>query len=335
MKQVYPVALAVLMASTCLAAKADDFYAENDLSIVVGFSAGGAFDSYARLLARHLGNHIPGNPSVIVQNMPGAGGLTAVRHLDTIAPTDGSVIVAFNSGHVLAGLVDPETVPVDFRDYTWLGSASRSFRVCYTWSSSGIEDWDDLVARDEVNFGFTAPGSGAYIDAATFNNVFDVNITLIPGYPGAAEIDHALELGEVDINCNLWAGVSQTWRESDDFIPLVKLAEIDDPDLSDDLPFLGALATTDEQSEILDLIFASHSVGVPYILSRDVPEERAAILREAFEATVNDPAFLADAESMSLPVIGPLSGSEAEAVVDGMYGSDPELVESVKAAVEM
>lgn len=335
MRKTRSILFGLCLTSMSLSAYGEDFYARNDINIVVGLSAGGAFDTYARLLARHMGRHIPGNPRIIVQNMPGAGSLTAVRHLDAIAPTDGTVIVAFNPGLVLAGLVDYENVPVDFRDYAWLGSIARSVRVCYTWHTTGIATWDDLVARDEVVVGGTAPGTGAYMDAALIKNVFDVNVRPVLGFPGAAEYDFALERGEVDVNCNLWSGINDTWKGGDEFVPLVRMADILDPQMPDDLPFLGDLAQTDEQHEILDVIFASHVIGVPYVLSRQVPEERLEILREAFDATMRDPAFLAEAEQMSYPVIEPLPGGEAEIVIEELYGADPDLVERVRLAVEM
>lgn len=330
--------LGVCLAALPLGAHAQDFYANNDINIVVGFSPGGSNDAYARLLGRHIGRHIPGNPNVIVQNMPGAGSLTSVRHLDTIAATDGTVVVIFNPGLILSALVDPVNIPVDFRDYNWLGSISRALRVCSVWHTSDIDTWDDLVASDEVISGSTAPGTSAYIDAAVLKNVFGVKIRPIVGFPGNAEVNLALERGEIDINCNTWSAVSETWRQGDELVPIVRLADIEDPDLSDDVPILQELAETDEQREILDVIYAGHIVSTPFILSNQVPEERLEILRAAFDATVEDPAFLEEAERLGLLVLSPLSGSEAEVVIDDIYarlGADPELVERVRNAMEM
>lgn len=333
MKQLGMVALAACLAAAPQIANADDFYAGKTVDIVVGFSPGGAFDNYARLLGRFIGKHIPGNPEIIVRNMPGAGSLTAVMHLDAIAATDGTVIVGFNPGLILGGLTDPENVPVDLRDFAWLGSLTQSTRLCYTWEGSGIQSWDDLVNRDEVLYGGTAPGSGGYIDAAILNNIFDINIRPILGFQGAADIDLAVMRGEVEVSCAQWSGLQPSFKGSDEFVPLLRLADFEAEGLKEGIPFLGDLIETDAQREIVDMVFASHIVGAPYIMSKQVPQERLEILRQAFDATITDPEFLAEAQRMNQDITAPLSGVTVEEIMDNLYASPSDMLDRLREAL--
>ena len=165
--------LAVLISSVCvlggpaLAQDAAGFYKGKTVRVVVGFSSGGGYDVYARLVARHLPQHIPGNPTVVVQNMPGAASLKSVQYLAAGAPNDGTVIVTFNPGLLTSSLTSPDKVPVKFLDYAWIGNVSEDFRVCFTWKGTGIKTWNDLLARDKVTFGNTGVGTSAYTDDRT------------------------------------------------------------------------------------------------------------------------------------------------------------------------
>src|SRR5918997_206659 len=167
---------AIIAATPAPAQSPASFYEGKTVNVVVGFSPGGGYDRYARLLARHLGKHIPGKPSAVVQNMPGAGSLVAVRHLDTTAPKDGTVIVVFNPGLIMESLTEPEKVKLNFSDLAWIGSISRDMRVCYAWHATGLKTWDDIVKRDEFIIGGTAPGSSSYNNSATLKNVFGLKI---------------------------------------------------------------------------------------------------------------------------------------------------------------
>src|SRR5262245_3432507 len=168
--------IASLVLATALAvgspAGAQDFYKGKTLTITVGFSPGGGYDVNARALARHLGQHIPGNPNVLVQNLPGAGSLTSVRFLDATAPKDGTVMTIFNPGLVTQSIVDPSKVNLDFRKVSWVGVITSDFRVCYGFGPNGVKSWDDMMRRKEFVLGSTAKGSGNYVNGATLRHVF-------------------------------------------------------------------------------------------------------------------------------------------------------------------
>src|SRR3977135_2802887 len=157
------------------------------LKIVVGSSAGGGYDTYARILARHIGRHIPGQPAVIVQNMPGAAGLKAVQYLDTGAPQDGTVITAFNPGSITESLVDAERIRFKFTGIAWIGSITRDLRVCYAWAATGIKTWDDLKKYKQFNMGAPAQGTSSFVNSAVLKNMFGIAVHHVMGYAGSAE----------------------------------------------------------------------------------------------------------------------------------------------------
>src|SRR6266852_146053 len=173
--------LAGLVAAPALAG-AQDFYKGKTVTIVVGFSPGGGYDVNARGLARHLAAHIPGNPNIIVQNMPGAGSLTSVRYLDVTAPKDGTVMTIFNPGLVTQSIVQPDKVNLDFRKYSWVGVVTPDFRVCYGFGPKGVTSWDDMMQRQQFIVGSTGKGSGNYINGATLREVFHAPVKQVLGF---------------------------------------------------------------------------------------------------------------------------------------------------------
>src|SRR5687767_11143729 len=181
-----------------------DFYKGKTVRIVVGFSAGGGYDHYARVVSRHLGRHIPGNPTVIVQNMPGAASLKSVRYLASAAPADGTVINAFNPGLIIQSITVPQKIATNFLDFGWLGSVTEDFRVCHTWNGTGIRTWQDLLKHPRVNFGVTGAGTASYIDSRMLGDLFGVKVHQVSGYPGSTEKRIAIERGELDGDCIGW-----------------------------------------------------------------------------------------------------------------------------------
>src|SRR5581483_5816517 len=154
----------VLLCGSAQAQNVASFYAGKTVRIVVGFTPGGGYDLYARLLAQHIGRHIPGNPTVIVQNMPGAGSLKSVQYLNAGAPTDGTFITAFNPGLITQSMTTPDKVPVNFLNFAWLGNVSEDFRICFTWKAVGIKNWQEFLKKDGLKFGNTGVGTSAYVD---------------------------------------------------------------------------------------------------------------------------------------------------------------------------
>jgi len=311
----------------------DDFYKGKTLTIVVGFSPAGGYDVNARAVARHIGKHIPGNPSVIVQNMPGAGSLTSVRYLDATAPKDGTAVTIFNPGLVTQSVVEPEKVNVDFRKLSWVGIITPDFRVCYGFGPNGVKTWADMMGRKEFILGSTAKGAGNYINGATLKYVFNAPVRQILGFPGSAEQRIAIERGELDGDCGSYSSIPQAWINERKAHPFVRFTERKPPEIPESAVFINTFATTEEQIQLLDVLNAADQIGRPFIMSKQVPAERLAVLRNAFNATMKDPAFLADMEKQQLPV-HPLSGEEAEAVVARLANVPSAVVAKARAIYE-
>ena len=314
-------------------AAADDFFKGKTVTLVVGYSAGGGYDQYARALARHLGGAIPGHPTVLVQNMPGAASLTAVRYLDANAPRDGTVITMFDPGLITESLAAPDLFRVKLSDYQWIGTMLRDVRICYAWAATGIRTWDDMMRRKEFLIGTTAKGSNAYVNGAILRKIFHAPVRQIAGYPGSNEQRLALERGELEGNCGSWSAMPQDWVVNHKFNPLVRFSPKRPADMPASVPFVGDLATTQEQKDLLDVLNASAELGRPFIVARTVPPERVSVLRTAFQATLADAAFQAEAQAQSLP-LDPVPGEEAAAIIGRIYSASPELARKVKNVLE-
>ncbi len=297
-----------------------------NLTIIVGFSAGGGYDTYARLLARHIGRHIAEQPAVIVQNMPGSSSLKAVQYLDGSAPRDGSVITAFNPGLITESLLNADKIRFKFSDVAWIGSVTRDLRACYAWSATGINSFDDLKRYKEFNIGAPAPGTSSYINAAVLKNLFGVKVHHVLGYAGSAEQRLAIERGELDGDCGAWSSVPPEWITGRRVNPLISFSPMPIPGMIDEVPFAVDLAANQADKDLLKVLIAPDAVGRPFVASKQVPPDRLAVLRTAFDETVRDPQFLAEAEKMDLPVAGPIAGPAAARMIDEIYAAPPTLV---------
>jgi tripartite-type tricarboxylate transporter receptor subunit TctC len=329
------LALLIWLASaiTPHAAAADEFFKGKTVTLVVGYSAGGGYDQYARALARHLGSAIAGNPSVLVQNLPGAASLTAVRYLDASAPKDGTTITMFDPGLITESFAAPELFKVKFSDYQWIGTMLRDIRICYAWAATGIRTWDDMMKRKEFLIGTTAKGSNAYVNGAILRKVFNAPVRQIAGYPGSNEQRLALERGELEGNCGSWSAMPQDWLLHDKINSLVRFSPKRPADMPPGVPFIGDLATTAEQKDLLAVLNAAAELGRPFIVAKTVPPERVAVLRAAFRATLDDQAFQAEAQAQSLP-LDPVPGEEAAAIINKIYSAPPELARKIKDVLE-
>jgi tripartite-type tricarboxylate transporter receptor subunit TctC len=327
----------VLAASFPDQAKADavaDFYHGRTVTLFVGYSVGGGYDNYARVLARHLGNHIPGNPSVLPQNMPGAGSLRALNYLYNAAPKDGSAIGTFGRGLAMEPLIGSSPTQFDARKLLWLGSGSDEISLCGTWHASRIKSWNDMQT---VPFTVGGEGSGSDPDifAAMMKNVFGVKLRIVSGYPGSAEVALAVERGEVDGRCG-WSLSSlrqmrPDWLPTRQFKPIVQLNLKKSPELPE-VPAITELATSETQRQILKLVLSRQSMARPFAAPPGLPADRAAALRAAFDRTMADQEFIAEARAAGLEV-NPVSGVEIERLVGELYQTPPDVVAKAKAAV--
>jgi tripartite-type tricarboxylate transporter receptor subunit TctC len=309
------------------------FYRGKTVTLVVGYSAGGGYDQYARLVARHLGRYIPGNPTVIVQNMPGAASMTSVRYLDATAPKDGTVITTFDPGLVLETIASPDLYKVRFSDFHWIGTLLRDIRVCYASATSGIKTWDQMMARREFLIGNTAKGSNAYVNGAILRKVFHAPVRQISGYPGSNEGRLAMERGELEGNCGSWSAVPQDWIANNRINVLVRFSPKRPADMAASVPYVLDIATTQDERDLLAILNGSGELGRPFIVARAVPVERVGILRAAVAATLKDEMFLAEAQKQSLP-LDPVSGEEAETIIAKMYAAPPALARRVKDVLD-
>jgi len=321
------IALATSAGTAPDAVALDSFYSGKTLTIVVGYSAGGGYDQYARILARHFGRHIPGNPTIVVQNMPGAASLTSVRWLAT-APKDGTAITMFDPGLILESLSAPDKFNVKFSDYQYLGGMSREVTICYAWHATGIKTWDDMMRRKEFLIGLTAKGSAVYANGAALRKIFNAPIRQIAGYPGSNEQRLAVERGELEGACASWSAIPQDWIANRKLNPLARFGPQQPADMPS-TPYVNDLATTQEQRDVLDILNAPGQLGRPFIIAREVPRDRVGVLAAAFAETLKDPALLAEAQKQSLP-IELFSGDESEKIIRTIYAASPELIRKVK-----
>ena len=308
-----------------------DFYRGKSLDLEIGYSVGGGYDLYARLLARHLGAHIPGSPTVVPRNMEGAGSLRLANYLYSAAPRDGSVIGATSRGAAFDPLLNEPGAQFDASKFSFIGSANNEVSVCVALRSSGITKFEDLLSQS-LTVGSTGVADDTYQFPAITNAVLGTKFKIITGYPGGNDVSLALDRGEVQGRCGWsWSSIKATrpdWIASKKIVVLVQMSLQKHPELPD-VPLVVDLAQTDEQRQILKLIFARQVMGRPFLAPPGIAPERAAILRKAFIDTMADPAFLADAEKTQLEV-NPVSGEEVQKLVAEVYRTPAEV--AMKAA---
>ena len=328
-----------LCAAAALACQVDhvraaESYAGARITIVVGYSPGGGYDDYARLLSEHFGRHIPGQPTIIVQNMPGAASLKSVQYLSKTAPQDGTVMAIFNPGLIGQSLSEPDKVDVDFAKLRFVGSMTSDARACYFWHTKNLRSFDDLLKSGEVIMGATSVGSNSYSDGALLRNLFGAKIKHVTGYPGSSEQRLAIERGELDGGCGSWSSVPKSWIQEGKAIPLVRFSKAQVDDMPANLPYVMDLASTTEQKQILATVLSPAEISRPFAMGPRVPEDRLSILRASFNTMLADPTFLATAERTQREIIGPMTGQEVEAMIKGIYAAPREVIAKAAEAVK-
>jgi tripartite-type tricarboxylate transporter receptor subunit TctC len=326
-------ALVASAALTTPTAAQPDFYKGKTVTITVGFTPGGGYDINARALAKHIGNYIPGIPTIVVQNQPGAASLSAVRNLDATLPRDGTAIVTFNPGLITQSVVQPEIVKVDFRNIAWVGVVAADYRVCYGYGPKGVKTWDEMMNRKEFILGGTGKSSGNYINGAILRHVFNAPVRQVLGFPGSAEQRIAIERGELDGDCGTYSSIPIAWTNEKKVHPFVRFSPARSEEIPESAVYIGTFAKTDEQRALLGVLTGSDEIGRPFIMSKQVPAERLAIIRQAFMATMKDPAFLTEMEKLGHPV-QPLAGDKAEAIVAKVASAPAEILKKARAIYE-
>jgi tripartite-type tricarboxylate transporter receptor subunit TctC len=325
------IAAFVLAAAAAAPARADDvsaFYAGRTVQLVIGYATGGGYDDYARLLGRYIGRHIPGHPTVVVQNMPGGGSIKAANYLYNIAPKDGTVIGGFARGIFL----DPLLGRADAMRYTaanfgWLGSISSDVGVCAFRSDAGIDSWADMQTK-HYKIGSTGAGADSDVFANLLRRMFDLPMQLVLGYQSAAETVLAIQRKEVDGRCGWsWSTLSSHNKDllqTKQVKVVLQLTDRKLPELAG-VPSVVDVAKTPDQQAVLKLVIARQTMARPYVTPPGLPPARLAALREAFDATMTDPDFLGDAKRQDLDV-RPLSGAQADALIKEVYATSPAVV---------
>ncbi|MBX9778357.1 MAG: hypothetical protein K2Y71_28585 [Xanthobacteraceae bacterium] len=311
-----------------------DFYRGKTIQMLIGYTAGGGYDLNARVLARHMGKHIPGNPNIVAQNMAGAGSLRLANFLYNVAPKDGTAIGIVGRGMAMEPLIGGSPTQYDARRYTWIGSVSDQVSLCATWHTSKVKSWDDMLKTD-----FTVGGEGSGSDpdmfATMIRSIFGVKVRLVSGYPGGNEINLAMERGEVDGRCGWsWSSIKITkpdWLKNKRINLALQMALHKNSELSD-VPLIFDLTRNDRERQILKLVLSRQQMGWPFTAPPDLPKERADALRTAFDATMKDPEYLAEAQQRRLD-INPMSGAEIDKLIAELYATSPDVIAATKAAI--
>ena len=322
------VAALVCAATSALGQGLADRFKGKPFEIIVGYDTGGGYDVYARALARHIGRHLPGNPTVVVKNMPGAASRQAANHIYNIAPKDGTVIGTIARGLPTDELLGSGGIRFESTRLTWIGSMNNEVSVGVAWHTSPIKTFEDTRQREMV--------VGAIADSLLFaqvmNAVLGTKFKMITGYKSGAEIGLAMERGELEGRMGWsWSSILSSnpdWIKDRKIINLVQFSTTKHADLPD-VPLVTELARNEDDRALLELVFSRQVVGRPFVAPPGLAPDVTAVLRKAFDDTMRDPAFLAEMEKANLE-INPVPGHEVEALITRLFATPPAVVERAK-----
>ena len=328
-------ALLVLAAPSPGAAQpsVESFYKDKRVRMLVGYGVGTGNDLYLRLLARHIGKYIPGKPTMVPENMPGAGGIVMFNHLYSVAPRDGSVLAHPSRSLVTEPLYGNAQARYDAQKFGWLGSMNRDVATCIAWGKSGVKTIEDAKRR-EVAVGSTGASAESNYFPKLLNAVLGTKFKTVLGYPDSGAVGIAMERGELDGYCSFtWAAIKSArpqWLEHKQINVLLQLSMNKHPELPD-VPLVADLATDEGSRQILTLAFGAQKMGRPVATTPGVPAERLAALRRAFDAVMQDADFREDAKRTGLEVEGPITGAEVDEVLGAIYATPKAVVQKYEA----
>jgi tripartite-type tricarboxylate transporter receptor subunit TctC len=328
------LAAAFFIATLAAAQSVADFYKDKQVVLIVGAASGGGYDAQARLLARHIGKHIPGNPAVIVQNMPGAGSLQATNHLFNIAAKDGTVFGLVQRDMLLARATNTQGVRFDIDKFNWIGNLASEIGIVVAWHTSPIKTTDDLF-KSEMIVGGTGPTIDTETSPRMMNSLIGTKFRVVSGYSGTTEVLLAMERGEV-MGLGDWSLSNIRTRNPgmlrDGKIRLLMQTALKkSPDLPD-VPLVLDFAKNPEDRRLMEAFLAQKAVARPVLAPPGIPADRVQALRAAFTATAADPEFIQDAEKSRIE-ISPTSAAEVERVVADIRRVPPELMQRLQAAI--
>jgi tripartite-type tricarboxylate transporter receptor subunit TctC len=314
------IVVSLLSAQLAQAQAPAEFYKGKTIELDISSSVGGGYDAYARMLARHIGRFIPGNPTVVPKNMEGAGGLRLANYLYNAAPKDGTTFATIYRGTVFEPLLGGRGAQFDATRFTFIGSANNEVSVCVAWHTTGVTRFDEVLTKELV-VGASGPSADSYQFPKIVNGVLGTRFKIITGYPGGNDIDLAMERREVQGRCSWsWTSLKATrlaWVTQSKINILFQMGLSKHPDLPD-VPLIIDLAKSAEDGAILKLIFARQVMAWPYLAPPGTPQDRADALRKAFTDTMTDKDFLADAEKSRLE-IRPVAGADIQKLVKEVY----------------
>jgi len=334
------MALAAIVATAAgiCAANADavsDFYSHKTVTLIAGFPPGGGYDTYVRVLSRHYGRFIPGNPAVVPANMPGAGSMTAANRIYNNEPSDGTALGMFASSAVMEPLLGNKSALFEPGKFSWIGSMSQDVAYCGVWQSPGAASSFDEMLHKETIFGGGAPAAITYQHPMILKNVLGANIRVIPGYAGTRDIDLAMHRGEVNGECGLYGSSIKAQFNEDVKAGRLKLVIQMGPRKSNafgDIPSVYDYAKTDEDRDVLDIHFKQLVLGRPLAGPPGIPSDRLAALRTAFLATMQDKNFLAEADKVGLEIT-PADAVEVQALLQHFATFSPAIFEKARQAI--
>lgn len=315
----------------------DNVFQGKTVVMVVAYPPGGGYDAYGRLYAKHVAKHIAGGPTVIVRNMPGASGLVAANYLYNKAPKDGTNLAIFSSSATFAPLFGNTRAQFQTEKFTWIGVIDQTTSTCASWHTSGLTSFDDLLRKKPAIFGAAAATALNSEHPRAFNALLGTRIRVIHGYVGGTSILLAMQRGEVQAQCSLALSSLLSVRREDleakRLIPLIQTGLKRHPAIAD-VPNIYEFAKTAEERQIFAILFGRHAVGRPVIAPPGLAQDRTKTLRAAFDATIADPAFIAEANKQNLP-LDSLNGAETEALVAQMLATPPAIVAKTLKLLEV
>jgi tripartite-type tricarboxylate transporter receptor subunit TctC len=321
-------------AHAACAQSVEEFYRGKTINLVIGYSVGGGYDLYGRLLSRHIGKHIPGRPAIVPQNMTGAGSLRAAQFIYSVAPKDGTTFGTFGRTIATTPLLTPASAQFDGTKFTWLGSVTNEVSACITWHTSGVKTWSDVLTK-EIAMGGEGPGADPDVYTLLYNNVFGAKMKLVTGYHGTNDMTLAMERGELDGVCGVsWSTIKARhlqWMNEKKISIIVQAALRKQPELAD-VPLAGELTQDREKLQILKLFLSSQEIARPFAAPPDIPADRKAALLAAFDATMKDAEFLAEAQKLSMDV-NPLNAKGVDDIMAELYATPKAVLEKAAAAI--
>ena len=339
-RRIHPGVIVALLGAPLIAAPAQaaDYYAGKTIDFVVGGDAGGGYDIYARTVARHMASHIPGNPTIVVKNLPGAGSTRAGIFISTVAPKDGTSLAAMMPGAIMGPLLeDKAATQFDPTKVIYVGTADSGVRVCTTYTNSKIKTFED-AQKNKTILGASAAGGATRDYAYLHNHTAGTKFEVVSGYKGTVDIALAMERGEVDGMCGWdWSSVKSQkseWVRDKKINVLVQVSlEPLDELTKAGVPHIWQFVKDANERKVAELVVSHQVFQRSYIVPPGTPAEVVNILRTAFDATTSDPAFLADAEKMKI-AISPLSGAKVQDVIGKLYATPKELVARAKTVIK-